>query len=107
MPGIRKAEHLRLLERIAELEIQLRRQNPELPPFEHSLPIRQIGEKCSVILIQLRNLNVEIQLLRAEQAKLRSLVLTLLADPQAREDAMAVIKAWGVSNASTVKPKPH
>lgn len=67
----------------------------DLDPAD-SLLLRQIAEKLSICIIQLNNSNVEIQKLRAEQAKLRSVVLTLLADPQAREDAVAVLKDWHI-----------
>lgn len=63
----------------------------DLDPAD-SLLLRQIAEKCTVAIRQLHNLNVEIQELRAEQTKLRTVVLTLLADPQARHDAVAVLK---------------
>lgn len=58
--------------------------------------IRKTYEKQQVLFILLKNAIVEIQELRTEQAKLRSVVLTLLADPQAREDAVAVLKDWNI-----------
>jgi hypothetical protein len=67
----------------------------DLDPAD-SLLLRQIDSKTQVAIIQLRNLNVEIQTLREEQKKLRSVVLTLLADPQAREDALAVLREWRI-----------
>lgn len=72
--------------------------DPPPPSFDlHSpekLLLKQIYEKLHVVFLQIKNLYVEISQLRAEQTKLRSVVLTLLADPQAREDAMAVIKKF-------------
>lgn len=63
----------------------------DLDPAD-SLLLRQISEKATITIRQLHNLQIEVSELRAEQAKLRSVVLTLLADPQAREDAVAVLK---------------
>lgn len=70
-----------------------KKDKPKLTPNEETtLLLRQIAEKGTITIRQLHNLNVEIQSLRAEQAKLRSVVLTLLADPQAQHDAEAVLK---------------
>lgn len=56
--------------------------------------LQEIHDQTRIACIMLHNLQVEVSQLRAEQAKLRSVVLTLLADPQAREDALAVIKKF-------------
>lgn len=60
------------------------------------LLIQQTYEKQQVLFILLKNLSVEIQELRTEQTKLRSAILTLLADPQAQQDAVAVLKDWNI-----------
>lgn len=67
----------------------------DLDPAD-SLLLRQISEKAQVCIIQLHNLNAEIQTLKEEQKKLTSAVLTLLSDPQAREDAVAVLKDFHI-----------
>jgi hypothetical protein len=56
--------------------------------------IRNTCANVAILLTKTHNLQVEVSQLRAEQAKLRSVVLTLLADPQAREDALAVLKKF-------------
>ena len=58
------------------------------------LLLRQIYEKLQVLFIVTKNQEASILTLQKEQAKLRSAILTLLADPQAREDAMAVIRKF-------------
>lgn len=63
----------------------------DLDPAD-SLLLRQIAEKQTVAIIKLHNLDVQIQELHQTQKKLVALVATLLADPKAREDALAVIK---------------
>lgn len=56
--------------------------------------IRNTCANVAILLTKVHNLQVEVQELRTEQAKLRSVVLTLLADPQAREDALAVLRKF-------------
>lgn len=63
----------------------------DLDPAD-SLLLRQIAEKQTITIIKLHNLDVQIQQLREENKTLRSLVLTLLADPQTQHDALAVIR---------------
>lgn len=67
----------------------------DLDPAD-SLLLRQIAEKLTVAIIKLHNLDVQIQELRTENKALRSVVLTLLADPQAQHDAVAVLKDWNI-----------
>lgn len=70
------------------------------------LIIRQTSEKQQVIFLKLQAVLVEVQELRAETRKLRSVVLTLLADPQAREDAVAVLKEWSFKEETHIKKDP-
>lgn len=77
-----------------------------LPSIPLDIIIRQTYEKLQVVFIHVHNLGVEVSQLRAETQKLRSVVLTLLADPQAREDALAVLKEYGTSKNTHVKDIP-
>ena len=58
------------------------------------ITIRKTYAQTKAVFIVIRNLQIEIQELRVEHEKLRSAVLTLLSDPQAREDAAAVIRKF-------------
>lgn len=54
--------------------------------------IRNTCANVAIILTRVHNLQVELNELREEHKKLRAVVCTLLSDPQAREDALAVLK---------------
>ena len=54
--------------------------------------IRKTYAQTTALFHKLNALQVQVQELREDQTRLRSVVLTLLADPQAREDALAVLK---------------
>jgi len=70
-----------------------RRPIVDLDPAD-SLLLRQIHEQATILIRKQHVLWVEVSELREEQKKLRAVVLTLLADPQAREDAEAVIREF-------------
>lgn len=76
--------------RAGQKKPQKQEQNPLDLTKPEKLLLQQIYAKLHVVFLLTKNLGIEVSQLRAEQVKLRSVVLTLLADPQAQHDREAV-----------------